>query len=683
MRIRTTILFCILYCVPGFSQKTIIDSLLIQLGQHLLEDTSRLDLLNELAYAYYTVDADKGLQTADRAILLAQKINDPRRLASAYSHKGLNNSVKGNDSIAVYFYNQALQLHTATGNKPGIGKVLHNIGLIYFGSSDYYKAISHHQQSFEIFKTLGDSLRMSYAMNSIGVNYMYLSEYPQALYYFLDVLRIAELKKNTALMSNCYSNMGIIYKKLSEYDKALEYHQKAYDIAKRDLNMEVMANSLGNIGVVYDAMANYDAALANYEQALNIGKETGNKRTVASNTTNIGTVYKNQEKYTQALQYMLQAKLLYEELGDKNNLASVLNQTGEIYAKAPGNTTDGLNKAIALQQQALALSKEIDAIERQSQSWESLSATYALKKDYQKSLDAYKNYILLRDSILNDEKAQEIGRNEMKFESEKKEAILNANHEAAIAKEKFQRKNILIISAIIAAVGILSFILFKRKKEADTQKNEAELKAAIIDTEMKALRAQMNPHFIFNSLNSIADYIRRNNIADADRYLSKFAKLMRIVLENSEEKEIALASDLEALGLYIQLEQLRVKNKFTYEINVDEALDKENTLIPPMILQPFVENSIWHGIAKKETAGKILVHIKKDGDMLHCSVEDDGPGMQSSVSPGQNNHKRSLGLKITNERINIINQTKQSNAAITISALHPGTKVEVRLPLTT
>ena len=216
---------------------------------------------------------------------------------------------------------------------------------------------------------------------------------------------------------------------------------------------------------------------------------------------------------------------------------------------------------------------------------------------------------------------------------------------------------------------------------------EAEFKTEVADTQMKALRAQMNPHFIFNSLNSISDYIAKNNVQEADKYLSKFAKLMRMILENSEQKEVLLTDDLKALELYMQLEALRMNNKFSYEIKVDEDINKENILVPPLILQPFVENSIWHGIAKKEGQGKILIHIKKEGaDMINCIVEDDGIGRKQSANikmavPQQ--EKSSLGVKITQSRIDILNKIKNSKAAVELSDLAQGLRVEVKLPLAT
>jgi LytS/YehU family sensor histidine kinase len=151
---------------------------------------------------------------------------------------------------------------------------------------------------------------------------------------------------------------------------------------------------------------------------------------------------------------------------------------------------------------------------------------------------------------------------------------------------------------------------------------------------------------------------------------------MRLTLENSEQKAITLDEDLKALELYMQLESSRLNNKFTYEIKVDDNIDKENTLVPPMILQPFVENSIWHGISKMEGEGKILIEIKREEEMINCIVEDNGPGIQSHSA-----ERKSLGMKITKARIDIMNKIKKSRAAIQLFNKEQGVRVEVKLPL--
>ena len=210
----------------------------------------------------------------------------------------------------------------------------------------------------------------------------------------------------------------------------------------------------------------------------------------------------------------------------------------------------------------------------------------------------------------------------------------------------------------------------------------------VLQTEMKALRAQMNPHFIFNSLHSINEYIMENDKDRASEYLSKFARLMRLVLENSREQEVPLESDLAALELYMQLESLRFANRFQYRIKIDPGIDRENTLIPPLMLQPFAENAIVHGIKDKgDGLIKIDIHAENNS-MLRCIVEDNGAGRETpAMAKETRGERKSLGMKIMQERLNTINQLKKAKAAVYIFDLKDaenkpgGLRIELLLPL--
>src|SRR5690606_33582976 len=188
-------------------------------------------------------------------------------------------------------------------------------------------------------------------------------------------------------------------------------------------------------------------------------------------------------------------------------------------------------------------------------------------------------------------------------ENDKKQALAQAE----IQRQKLIKNGSVIGGGILIFAILCGFILYGRKRQAD-------FNAKVSDTELKALRAQMNPHFIFNSLNSINDFISKNDAESASNYLVKFSKIMRQILENSNQDEISLEDDLKIMELYLQVESMRLHNKFTYAIHVDDTIDAANTLVPPLILQPFIENSIWHGISKKDSKGHIDITIKKDRD---------------------------------------------------------------------
>jgi LytS/YehU family sensor histidine kinase len=230
------------------------------------------------------------------------------------------------------------------------------------------------------------------------------------------------------------------------------------------------------------------------------------------------------------------------------------------------------------------------------------------------------------------------------------------------------------------AMSVFGLFLYKRKRDAVAQVQEAEFSTKVANTELKALRAQMNPHFIFNSLNSINDYISKNDVDSASRYLTKFAKIMRQTLENSNQSEVSLEDDLKVLDLYMQVESMRLKNKFTYSIKVDDEIDRDNTMVPPLILQPFIENSIWHGISKKESNGHIDINITKKDNMLVCTVDDNGVGRILKTDTYSADNK-SLGISITKGRIDILNKKKNTKGTVKMIDKEQGVRVEVKLPL--
>ena len=701
---RIAFLICLVcFFKMGLAQQSELDSLQNELNKHPENDTLKFNILNEMVYAYHTIDPDKGLETADKAIQLASTLNNPLKLAGSYSNKGINYWSKGEDSLALNMYLKALSIHTRAKNQSGMAKMYNNIGLLYFNKSDYYEAVAYHQKALDIFIILKDTSRLSGALNNIGVDYQYLADYPKALDYFLKALSIYEKSGDPQTYgtgkANAYSNMGIIYKNLGKYKNALEYHEKALQLYEKLNNHQGIAATNGNIGVVYDKLSQPQKAIAYYEKALAINEKLGNQRRIASDLSNIAVAYITLENYDKALNYLERTLAIYKSTDDKSGVSTSLVEIGEIYRSAPAafllqhniQPGDRFKMAAKYQQEALALSKEIGALDRQAEVLHSLAGIYEAAGDPLNALSAYKAYQALKDSILNDEKKVEIAKKEAAFEFDKKAFLLKAEHDKqfALANAEIHKQRI-IRNAVIAGIILLlaaagtGYVLYKRKRDADEQRKDAEFKVQVTDTEMKALRAQMNPHFIFNSLNSIADYINKNNIPAADLYLTKFSRLMRLILENSEKKEVPLQDDLKALELYIQLEAKRLNDTFLYQINVDKDIDQENTLVPPLLLQPFVENSIWHGFAPKKGNGRLIIHIQKENDMLNCMVEDDGVGRQKAGEQKNAYGKsKSLGMKITTERIEILNQTKKTKAGVTLVDLEQGLRAEVRLPLET
>lgn len=632
----------------SFAQHTEFDSLSNAL-KNAPNDTTRLNVLTDLAYKHYPyTDPVQGLKAADEAIILARKISNPIMLAYAYRSKGINYWAQSEYTPALELYALALRQYEAAQNREGI--------------ADTY--------------------------NNMGVVHSYVADYRKALDYYLKALPIYEESGNRKL-ANIFTNIGIVHKNLAEPAKALDYYKRALKVYEEQGNSRGIANALANIGNAYDDLDSTVQALEFHRRALTINQANGNVKGVANGLNSIGTIYNRVADYARALEFLQRSLHLYEQLGEKNSMCVALMELSRLYRKAPTGflLERGVEPSmryaasLAYTKRALHLATEIGSLNRQAFAWEELSNVYEAQRDYPKALDAFKKAVALRDSSASAESKADIAAKTMQFEFEKREALLKADHqkeqEVAFEKLKQQRiqnNSVMGGAALILVAGVTTFLLYRKRREA-------EFRTKVTETEMKALRSQMNPHFIFNSLNSISDYIAKHDIKMADYYLTKFAKLMRLILEHSEKKEVPLADDLKALELYMQLEAMRLNNKFVYEVHVDEAIDTETTLVPPLLLQPFVENSIWHGIAPKKGNGKIDIRIERRNGTINCVVQDDGVGRRRDESVSSDGKQHSMGIKITKARIDILNQIKQADATVELSDLAQGTKVEVKLPL--
>jgi LytS/YehU family sensor histidine kinase len=224
---------------------------------------------------------------------------------------------------------------------------------------------------------------------------------------------------------------------------------------------------------------------------------------------------------------------------------------------------------------------------------------------------------------------------------------------------------------------------------SEKDREVAELEQQKAEMEMQALRAQMNPHFIFNSLNSINRFILQNNRAQASEYLTKFSKLVRMILQNSQASLISLESELESLNLYLDLEAVRFEHRFSYKISYPRDLDIEVLKVPPLVIQPFTENAIWHGLMHKEDKGQLDIDVSEEDDHLYIKITDNGIGRKKAAelaSKSAAKHK-SMGLRITKDRIAMLQKSNGGESPVEIIDLAnedgsaAGTEVIIKMPV--
>ncbi len=247
---------------------------------------------------------------------------------------------------------------------------------------------------------------------------------------------------------------------------------------------------------------------------------------------------------------------------------------------------------------------------------------------------------------------------------------------------------ILSLILFIIAMVIVAFRL-RINQVKKQQRREAKQQVEIAKNELKALRAQMNPHFLFNSLNSIMNYIMNKNDDEAIFFLNKFARLMRLILNNSEKQQVTLSEEIDSLKLYLELEQMRFNNKFEYQIIVDAKIDAGYEEVPTMLIQPYVENAILHGLTPSKMNGNLIIELRYQGDFMVCTIKDDGIGRKKSFEMKQNQARehKSMGMKIANDRLRLLNSINNSELSVKIDDLYDingnakGTSVNIFIPI--
>ena len=273
-----------------------------------------------------------------------------------------------------------------------------------------------------------------------------------------------------------------------------------------------------------------------------------------------------------------------------------------------------------------------------------------------------------------------------RYETEKKEKDLEVLT-LKLEKQKYFTYGFAGLIVLVLTIGLLLFY----QSKVNSKRKISEMNHKISEITQKNLRQQMNPHFIFNTLNSIQYYMYQHDKISTNNYLTKFSSLMRKTLENSQHTSIPIKDEMDALELYLQLESIRFKEKFDYNINVDEDIDTLLYKIPTMLIQPYVENAICHGLINKDEKGFLKIDLKLQQDFISCTIEDNGIGREAAleIKKAKNGNHQSLGTKITESRLNLVNALYGNSMKIDYTDIKDsegnpnGTRVVINIPIMT
>lgn len=598
-------------------------------------DTTEAIRLNALCKVFINQgEFDSATHYASRSLKISSDLNYAVGIANAYYTLGKINQRKSNTDKANQFFTLALALYQKTGDLKGMAVTHNSMGINCFNESNYPNAFEHHYTALKLTEKIGDTTLMSVTLNNIGAIQQEEKNLPEALIFYTKALGLIRAVHDTSRMGNVLGNIGVIYDKQFNYPKAFQFYNEALVIAKRTHNKDLEAKMYSNISGALESNHKPDSALSNQLMALQIRKELGDEVGLTPVIFNIGVIYHKLKKNTIALEYAREAIVMARKL----NMLNYVKESERLFAEI-----------------------------------------YASENEPAKAYPHYKAYIELRDSLFNEENTKTMLRTEMNYEFEKKElAAKQEQLKKEIEAKETQRRQQLIIWVISFFLILLAAIAFLVIRQFRYRNKEREMQL-----EQKLLRSQMNPHFIFNSLQAIQNFILQRNEKDAVRYLGSFASITRSVLENSRLELIPVRKELSLLESYLQLQKLRFGDKFIYHIQVDEALETDDIFIPPMLSQPFIENALEHGMSNIEEGGVIEISFTVEDDNLIMEIKDNGNGI------GQKNpyaNHTSLATTITRERIELMNKKSRYRILFDITEAHPdkirkGVKVRFSIPL--
>ena len=587
---------------------------------------------------------------------------------------------------SIDFVAQSIALLGKRGRRKELARSLSKLGEVYQYHKQLDLAIDNYEDALENNKTIATSLLLGRAYN-------FTSRFNETIGLLDPLSKVKTMPPYQSAV--LYELLGDAKKGEGKTKEAIELYNRGLLIAEKNQNTSKMIDLNSKLADSYSIDNQAMEAEAYYGNSLELAVQSAPKRALQEKEK-VADFYNTKSRFNEEINMrkssLQELKRLNApnvglkklELGDTITSQRINYKIANAYI-----SQDKYNEAIPFLEKSIVEADSDDDLVVQKDATRKLSEVYKVKGDFTKALETYQTYVALVDSLYV-RKEQEISR-ASRFNRE----IANAQNrltgleqerelsqskydlaltEQELVKESNKRQQLVIYSLIFGLLlTLLAAFFFYRSNQQ--QKLANNLLA------LKSLRSQMNPHFIFNALNSVNNFISKSDERSANRYLSDFSKLMRSVLENSEEDFIPLEKELQQLELYIKLEHSRFEDKFDYQITVDETVQVSKFQIPPMLLQPYIENAIWHGLRYREEKGELLVDVKENSeDSIIISITDNGIGRKKSAEIKTQNQKKqkSKGMGIIQKRVAILNDMYTDKVDIKISDLQEngtGTKV--------
>ena len=605
------------------------------------------------------------------------------------------------------YLQQALQEAIKNKNHLAEGEAYYLLGNINSNAQQYDLAVGYYKKSKQAFNKVGNNEGLYKVTQALANAYKNNKEYNIALQEYASFLSLARRYSNVDDQITSLQARASIYQALGNSELALAELDQAENLA---LDGKKVNPKLSNVklqrGEVLESQAKDEEAYQQYQESGEVAKSLNDKQGVI-NSNFVQSKYLNKRgRRKEGLNKQKEnLSLLQEERNEESIEAEeeVLNEYNKPSFKVEETKTnieiaknyielDSNEQAIEHLKTAIDLSNKLGALVERKDAYGYLSEAYFKAGDYDSALVNYRNYVSLVDSLyklkeadilasldLNNELSSRLQRiNSLEKDHKLQEKAIELLESQRQAEEARNKQLKVVIYSLVIGLVLLLLLIYFMFKNAKQKKVTNQLLA------LKSLRTQMNPHFIFNALNSVNNFISQNDERSANKYLSDFSRLMRLVLENSEHDFISLNNEIEILKLYIALEHSRFSEKFDYQLEIDSNLDTDKYEIPPMIVQPYIENAVWHGLRYLENKGELSISMKEENDVLIIQITDNGIGRKQSQAMKTKNQKssRSTAMKNIAERLQIINEIHQSKVQVDVSNLNQdgsGTQVIIKV----
>nr|NQU91422.1 histidine kinase [Bacteroidota bacterium] len=608
-------------------------------------------------------------QYIDRVINLLPHATDSLGLTRLYYRYGLLLSRETNRVLALNYFLRALDYARGIKNYAAMATISNDIAGEYWDAGQKDLSTQMYKESLEAAVALKDSNRIAGVYMNLAGNYLEEGDFKTGIPMHLEALKIKELLADKSKLGYYYVQTALVYHNARNFEKWEEYVHKAYKIKDCEACTSPMEKAMlyAELGGLAKYKNQIPAAIQYYDTLLNLSKEIAYWNGQKTALDNLALIYNDMGNYTKALEMITQSEDFltenpYHHISHQNTRAELLFQLGK------------------LQEAFVLLDKNIRNKALSNYASERLR-TYSLLYQTNRQLKRYKEAFRWNDSIrvlenlLRDaDVRKEMVSLETKYQSEKKEqqiSLLTAENK--IKNQRIRLSWMFIGLLVVLIVLVLSLLFFRRRQAAFKQS----------ELQQQLLRSQMNPHFIFNVMGSIQSYLYKNEAAKEADYLSRFASLSRSVLEFSSQENITLKEEIDMLQNYIELERAGRSNSFEVSFMIDDDMEMDFIEIPPMLLQPFVENAIKHGLGNIDYPGKLSLRFEEKKDHIAVEIEDNGSGLNNS----DNGHHKSKALEIFQQRKKGIEQKFKKELTFEIQNLSTfdqtkqGVRVFIQLPI--